>query len=154
MDYSAGESTARYSHRDSAGEQHAEPACYAAMRYIVLRWPPPLSTDFISCFPFHQRPFSSEIQELVGKGRLHATDDGIVLLVRQLPPPILAEPGWTRGLFNERRANSNLRSLLMPPWVIQTCHSTYSCHTTHTLCILERLFLADWYQHVHPVVAS
>ena len=77
-----GDSAARYSYADWAREQQSEPACHAAMRYIVLVRPPALPADFLPGFHLHQRPSFSEIQELAGKGRLHTTDDGIVLLVR------------------------------------------------------------------------
>ena len=79
-----GDSAVRYSHAYCAWKQHAEPACHASMRYVVLGHPPVLPTDFLSYFPSLQRPSFSEIQELAGKGRLHTTDDGIGLLVRQL----------------------------------------------------------------------
>ena len=71
-------------------EQQAEPACHATTQYIALGRPSSLPDDVISCFPSQQRPYVSGIQELAGNGRLHTTDDGIVLLVRQLtsqPPP-------------------------------------------------------------------
>ena len=38
-------------------------------------------------FHLHQCPSFSEMQDLACKGRLHTTDDGIVLLVRQQTPP-------------------------------------------------------------------
>ena len=60
-----------------AREQQTEPAYHAAMRYIVLGRPPSLPANFLSCFPSHQRPSFSDIQELAGKARLHTTDDGI-----------------------------------------------------------------------------
>ena len=77
-----GESVARYSHADWAREQQAESAYHAAMRYIILGRPPALRTDFLSCFPSHQRPSFSEIQDFAGKGRLHTTGDGPIMLVR------------------------------------------------------------------------
>ena len=49
---------------------------------------------FLSCYPSHKRPSLSDIEELAGKGRLHMSDDGIVLLVRNPTPPLTtsAEP--------------------------------------------------------------
>ena len=79
------DSTVRYSHADWARKQQTVPACHTAMCYIVLGRPPSLPADFLLCFPSHQYPFS-EIQELVGKGRQHTTDEGIVLPVRQPTP--------------------------------------------------------------------
>ena len=66
----------------------------AAMRYITIGRPPPLPPDFLSRYPSHQRPSLSDIQELAGKGRLHMTDDDIVLLVHNPTPPLTtsAEP--------------------------------------------------------------
>ena len=75
------DSAARYSHADWAPEQQTEPACNAALRYIALGRPEVLPADFLSCFPSHQRPPFSEVQELAKKGHLHTTDAGIVLLV-------------------------------------------------------------------------
>ena len=49
----------------------------------------PYQTTFV-VFSFAPAFFFSEIQEIAGQGRLHTTDDGIVLLVRQptpQPPP-------------------------------------------------------------------
>ena len=54
-----------------------------------LRATPPsaaLPVDVLSGFPSHQRPSFSDIQGLAVKGLLQTTDDGIVLLVRQLRP--------------------------------------------------------------------
>ena len=75
------------------------------MRDIVLGRSPALPANCLSCFPSHQRPSFAEIQEPAGKDRLHTTDDGIVLLVRQTtpqPPSDSQYPGGTRGLFVER----------------------------------------------------
>ena len=58
-----GDFAARYSHADWAREQQAEPARHAAMRYIAFGRPPALPDEFFSCFPSHQRPSFSEIQE-------------------------------------------------------------------------------------------
>ena len=140
-----GDSAARYSHADWAREQQAEPACHAAMSYIVLGPTPSLLADFFSCFPSHQRPSFSEIQGLAGKGRLHTTDDGIVLLVRQSttqPPSDSQHPvGRAACLSNDDHVRVNV-PLLMRRWVMQACHSTASCHlrTTCTLRMLERFY--------------
>ena len=80
-EFQLGDSAGRYSNADWAREQQVEPACHAAMRYIVRDRPQSLPADFSSCFPLHQRSSFSEIQELAGKDQLHTTDDGIVLLV-------------------------------------------------------------------------
>ena len=115
------------------------------MRYIALGRPPALPDDFLSCFPSHQRPSFSEIQELAGKGRLHTTDDGTVLLVRQptpQPPPDSQRPvGRAACLLNDEPIRIYVL-LLMRPWVMQACHSTASCHlgTTRTLRMLERFY--------------
>ena len=64
------------------------------MRYIIIGRPPALPADVMPCFPSHQRSSFSGIQELAGKGRLHTTDNGIVLIVGQLTPP--PQPEWHR----------------------------------------------------------
>ena len=140
-----GDSTARYSHAVWASEQQAEPACHAAMRYIALGRLPPLRDDFLSCFPSHQRPSFSEIQNLAGKGRLHTTDDGIVLPFRQPtphPPPASQHPvGRAACLLNDECIRTYV-SLLMRPRAMQACLSTASCHlgTTRTVRMLEHFY--------------
>ena len=139
------DSAARYSHADWAREQQAEPAYHAAMRYIVLGRPSALPADFLSCFASHQRPSFPEIQGFAGKGRLHTTDDGIVLLVRQLTPyPPSDSPrlvGRAACLLNDEAVRIHV-PLLMRPWVMQAGHSTASCHlgTRRTLRMLERFY--------------
>ena len=81
------DSVARYSHTAWEREQQAEPTCHAAMRYIPIGRPSALQPDFLSCYPSHKLPPLSGIQELAGEGRLHTTDDDIVLLVRNPTPP-------------------------------------------------------------------
>ena len=135
-----GDSAARYSHADWAREQQAEPACHAAMSYIVLGPTPSLLADFFSCFPSHQRPSFSEIQGLAGKGRLHTTDDGIVLLVRlpnPQPPSVSQRPvGRVACSLNDEPAHV-YATLLMRPWIMQACHSIVFCHLGTTR-MLER----------------
>ena len=126
-------------------EQQAEPVCHTAVRYIVLGRPPSLPADFLLCFPSHQRPSFSEIQELAGKGRVHTTDNGTVLLVRQpipQPAPDTQRPvGHAACLLNDYPIRIYV-PLLMRPWVMQACHSTAFCHlgTTLTLRMLERFY--------------
>ena len=97
-----------------------------------LRTTPPCGTsllagrqsyqDFLSCFPSHQRTSFSEIQELAGKGRLHTTDDGTVLLVRKptpQPPPDSQRPvGRAACLLNDEPIRVYV-PLLMRPCVMQ-----------------------------------
>ena len=115
------------------------------MRCIVLGWPPSLPADILSCFRSHQRPSFSEIQELAGKGRLHTTDDGIVLLVRQSTPqpPSDSQHPVRRAacLLNDEPIRIYV-PLLMRPWVMHTCHSTASYHlgTTRAPRMLERSY--------------
>ena len=139
-----GDSAARYSHADLAREQQAEPAYHAASRYIALGQPPFLAADFSSCCRSHQRPSFSEIQELAGKGRLHTTDDGTVLLVRQptpQPAPYSQRPVGRAVCLLTDGPICIYVPLIMRPWVMQACHSTASCDlgTTCTLRMLERV---------------
>ena len=132
------------------------------MRYIALGRPSTLPDDVLSCFPSHQRPSFSEISELAGKGRLHTTDDGTGLLVRQptpQPPSDSQRPvGRAASLLNDDPIRIYV-SLLMRPWVMQACHSTSSCHlgTTRTLRMLERFYwwigmyiCTRWWLHQCP----
>ena len=67
-------------------EQHAEPTCHAAMHYMSNGQPSVRPPDILAFYASHQRPSLSGIQKLAGKGRLHTTDDDIVLLVRNPTP--------------------------------------------------------------------
>ena len=58
------------------------------MRYITIGRSSALSPDVLSYYLSHKRPSLSDIQELAGKGRLHTTDNDIVLLVRNPTPPL------------------------------------------------------------------
>ena len=114
------------------------------MRYISISLPSVLPPDFLACYPSHKRPFLSDIKELAGKGRLHTTEDDIVLLVRNptLPPTRSDNPnsvGRATCLLNDEPVRIYV-PLLMRPWIMQACHSTASCHlgTTRTLRMLER----------------
>ena len=77
-------------------------------------------------------------------GRLHTTDDDIVLLVRT---PTLSltrsdkpnSVGQVACLLNDEPVRVYV-PLLMRPGIMQACHSTASCHlgTTRMLRMLER----------------
>ena len=112
-----GDSTARYSHADWAREQQAEPACYADMRYTVLGRPPALLADVLCSFP--PLPLLVRDSEALGIGRLHTTDDGIVLLIPQMPPlsPLdLQRPvGRAACLLNDQPVRIYV-PLVMRPW--------------------------------------
>ena len=82
---------------------------------------------------------------LLAKGRLHTTDYGIVLLVRQLNPHTPSDSqgrvGRAACLLNDEPVRICV-PLLMRPWVMQACHSIASCHliTTRTPRMLERFY--------------
>ena len=59
-----GGSAVRFSHPDWTRWQQVEPACHAPTCYIVLGRQVALPTICLSCFPSHQRPSFSELQEL------------------------------------------------------------------------------------------
>ena len=114
------------------------------MRYITIGRPA-LPPDLLSCCPSHKHPSLSDIQELAGKGRLHTTNDDIVLLVRNpTPPPTTPDEPSSVGraacLLNDKPIRIHV-PLLMRPWIMH-CHSTVSCHlgTTRTLRMLERFY--------------
>ena len=75
-----------------------------------------------ACYPSHKRSSLSDIQELTGKGRLHTTEDDIVLLVHNpIPPPIRSDLP-----VSVERADCLLNDepiricvpLLMRPWIM------------------------------------
>ena len=146
-EFQFGDSAARYSHTDCVHEQQAEPACHAAMRYIALGRPPCLPANCLSCFPSHQHPSCSEIQELAGKSRLHTTDNGIVLLVRQPTPQPLSDSqhpvGRAACLLDDDRFHIYVPRL-MHRGVMQACHSATSCHLG-TTCTLRMLGRISWW---------
>ena len=116
------------------------------MRYIDNGRPSALPADFLSCYPSNQRPSLSDIQELAGKGRLHTTDNDIVLLVRNPTPPLKtsvesSSVGRAACFLNDEPIRIYV-PLLMGPWVMQACHSTAPCHlgTTRTWRMLERFY--------------
>ena len=140
------DSVARYSHADWKREQHAEPTCHAAMRYISIGRPSVLPPDFLAYYPSHKRPSLSGIQELVGKRRLYTTDDDIILLVREpTPSPTRPDKPTSVGRAACLLSDTPVRiyvPLLMRPRIMQACHLTTSRHlgTTRTLRMLERLY--------------
>ena len=132
------------SHDDWKREHHLEPTCHAMMRYVSIGRPSVLPPDGLACYLPHKRPFLLDIKELAGKGRLHTTDDDIVLLVRNptLPPTKsdnVNSVGRAACLLNDQPVRLYVL-LLMRPGIMQACHSTAACHlgTTRTLRMLER----------------
>ena len=116
--------------------------CHVMMRYVSIGRPSVLPPDVLACYSSHKRTSLSDIQELVGKGRLYTTDEDIILLVRNptLPPTRSDEPnsvGRAACLLNDEAVRIYV-PLLMRPWIMQACHSTASCHlgTTRTLRML------------------
>ena len=100
----------------------------------------------LACYLSHKRPSISEFKKLAGKGRLHTTDDNIVLLV--LNPTLLPtrsdkpnSAGRAAYLLNDEPLRIYVL-LLMRPWIMQACNSTASCHvgTTRTFHMLERFY--------------
>ena len=112
------------------------------MCYIALSRPEALHADFSSCFPSHQRPPLSEVQDLAGKERPHITDDGIVLLIRQRSPLLALGTqrpvGHAACLLNDEPIRVYV-PLLMHPWILQASNSIAFCHqgTARTLRVLE-----------------
>ena len=118
-------------------------------RYDALRFYRPVigpAARLLACYLSHKRPCLSSLKELAGKGRLHTTDDDIVLLVRNptLPPTRPDKPdsvGRAANLLNDEPVRIYV-PLIIRPWIMQACHSTASCYfgTTRTLQMLERFF--------------
>ena len=140
------DSVARYSHADWKREQHAEPTCHITIHYISIRR------------PSAKRPSLSDIRELAGKGRLHTTDDDIVLLVRNpaLSPTRSEKPNSVGRAACLRRASSNLRFPAHAPLdhaslsLDGLLSPSHHAHVAHAGAVL----LVDWQECVHPVVAS
>ena len=130
------DSVARYLHADWEREQQAEPTCHAAIRYITIGRPSALPPDLLSCYPSHKRPSVSVIKELTGKGRLHTTDDDIVLPARNpTPPPPTSDEPISVGRAACLLTGEPIRiyvPVLRRDWIMQACHSTASCHVGTT----------------------
>ena len=104
---------------------------------------PAIDLDRRSLSPFHLTPAPpfSEIQKLAGKGRLHTTDEDIVLLVRNPTPAhyYLRPAGRAASPLGDEPIPMYV-PLFVRPWIMQACHSTASGHlgTAHTLLMPER----------------
>ena len=97
----------------------------------------------LSAFPLVSAPPFSEIQELAGKGRLHTTDEDIVLLVRSPTPAHYSlRPAERAACLLSDEPVRIYVPLPMRPWIMQACHSTASCHlgTARTLRMLESFY--------------
>ena len=116
------------------------------MPYISISRPSVLPPDALACYIPHKRLSLSDIKKLAGKGRLHTTDDDVVLLVRN---PTLAtttadkpnSAGRAACLLNDDPVGIYV-PLLIRPWIMRSCQSTASCHlgTKRTLRMLERFY--------------
>ena len=100
--------------------------CRNALHYYQPAVGP--ATRLLSRYPSHKRPSLSDIQELAGKGRLHSTDDDIILLVRNPTPPTTTsgEPssvGRAARLLNDEPILIYV-PVLMRPWIMQAYHLT------------------------------
>ena len=80
----------RYTYRDWAREQRAEPVCYAAIRFLSLDSPSPPPADLLDFIPSAQRPLLADVLALAAMKTLHRTDDETALLVQ---PPPTSQPG-------------------------------------------------------------
>ena len=132
-----------------AREQQAWTACHAAMRYIALGRPPSVPDDVFSCGDpgaYWQTPAAPH-------QRRH----------RPARPPTdpatssrFAAPGGTRGLFVERGAYSHLRTAAHAPLghaglpIDSFLPPRHNAHIANA----QTFLLVDWYEHLHPVVAS
>ena len=92
------------------------------MSCITIGWPSALPAAFLSCYPSHKRSSLSDIEELASKGRLHGTNDDIVLLVRNPTPPMTtsAEPSSVERaacLLNDEPIRIYV-PLLKHPWMM------------------------------------
>ena len=89
------------------------------MGYVSIGWPSVLPPDVLACYLSYKGPSLSGIKELAGKGRLHTTDDDIVLLVRNptLPPKRPHKPnsmGRDACLLNDEPVRIYVPLLMRP----------------------------------------
>ena len=130
----------RYSLSDWQQEQQAEPTCAAAIHYLAKGSPKPPPPDLLDGFPEPRRPVLHEVLTLAVKGKLHTTDDGITLLVRDPDFHAIRNPSTI-----STRIDGPIRiyvPMMMRPWALDTCHAVASYHlgTSHTQRMLERFF--------------
>ena len=71
------------------------------IRYVCIGRPSVLPPGFLTCYLSHKRPSLLDIKELADRGRLHLTDDDIVLLVRAptMPQTRTDKPNPVRELL-------------------------------------------------------
>ena len=89
------------------------------MRYVSIGRQSVLPSDVFACYLSNKRPSLSDIKELASKGRLHTTDDDMVLLVRNptLPPTRPAKPnsvGRAACLLNDEPVRIYVPLLMRP----------------------------------------
>ena len=135
----------RYSHRDWAREQLAEPASRAAIEYLRLGSPVPFPSHVLQAVGTHVAPSEAEVLSLARKGAIFTDDDGVDLLVRRrsaAPAPASGRPGGHHARLLGDEPTRIYVPLLIRPWVMQACHTDVSCHlgTTRTLRMLERFY--------------
>ena len=132
----------RYSLSDWQREQQAKPTCAAAIPYLAKGSPKPPPADLLDGFPELHRPVLHEVLALAAKGKLHTTDDGIILLVRD--PDFHSEP--VHHLHPHRWPHPHLRphddAPLGPRHLLRSCfvpprHVAYS-KNARTLFLVDR----------------
>lgn len=132
-------------HRDWTRTQHNELCSNAAIKLLSFGTPSPVPPASLDYFPALTRPDTSNVLDIVNKGKLYAMDDDIFLLVRLPTPSPLPEPDQPSGHAARLLGNEPIRvyvPLLMRPWSMRACHTTVSCHLgiTHSLCMLASLY--------------
>ena len=82
------------------------------------------------------------MRSLADKGRLYIDDDGILLLGRNLTPPVTVFPGKSGGCAARLLGSEPTQiyvPLLMRPWIMKTYHAIASCYlgVARTLSMLQ-----------------
>ena len=90
-------------------------------------------------------PPLSEVRSLADKGRLYTDDDGILLLVQKLKPPVSVSPDGPGGRAARPLDDEPTQiyvPLPMPPLIMQACHAKASCYRSvaRTLSMLEHFY--------------
>ena len=97
----------RYTYRDRAREQRAEPVCYAAIHFLSLDSPPPPPADLLDSIPSAQRPLLSDVLALAAKA------DSTALTTKQ--------PSWSNDCPHPNPGTASRHPHPIPP------ASTFQC---------------------------
>lgn len=136
-----------YSFSNYVLEQRAEPACDAAIWYLLLGNSSVVPEYFLLDIPFRTQKGALSPT----KGRLYNDDDGTLLLMRVPTPPVPTFPGNSGGNADRHLDDELTRAcvpLFMRLWIVHSCHANAPCSfgVVLTRYILERIC---WWIDMH-----